>query len=194
MVQVDKILKEINLKLVYYGAGLSGKTTNVEYIYNHTLPEIRGKLVSIKTDTDRTLFFDFLPLDLGTIRGMRLRIHLYSVAGQVFYDASRKLVLSGCDGIVFVVDSQRECMNANLESMENLKQNMLLNSLTLSKTPLVLQYNKSDLQNILQPAELREIFNPKQLYPEFFATASKGIGVFDTFKCLVKNVMRTTKF
>lgn len=190
MVQVNKILKEINFKIVYYGPGLSGKTTNIEYIYKNVDPSTRGKLISIKTDTERTLFFDFLPISLGRIKGMKLRVHIYSVAGQVFYDASRQLILKGCDGIVFVVDSQKERLDANIESFENLKKNMFINSLILDKIPMVIQYNKTDLHNSMDIDEMNRIFNPEGRYEEFFASASNGKQVFETFKSIVKLIAR----
>ena len=190
MVFVNRIVKEINCKIVYYGSGLSGKTTNIEYIYSNIDPNNRGEMFSVKTDTERTLFFDFLPVSIGKIKGMDLRIHLYSVAGQVFYDASRRLILKGCDGIVFVVDSQKERMDANVESFNNLKKNLLLNSIIMDKIPLIIQYNKTDLPNTLPLEEMRRIFNPEGKYTEFIASAIKGKKVFDTFKTIIGMVMK----
>ncbi|HDT11631.1 MAG TPA: gliding-motility protein MglA, partial [bacterium] len=174
---------------VYYGSGLSGKTTNIEYIYSKIDPLNRGKLFSIKTDTERTLFFDFLPVRIGTIKGMKLKVHVYSVAGQVFYDSSRRLILKGCDGIVFVVDSQKERMDANIESFDNLKTNLLMNSVILEKIPIVIQYNKTDLPNSMSIDEMSRIFNPDGKYEEFVACALHGDKVFDTFKTIVRAVV-----
>jgi len=190
MVQINRIMKEITLKIVYYGPGLSGKTTNIEYIYRHIDPGNRGRLVSVKTDTERTLFFDFLPVDIGRVKGMKLRVYLYSVAGQVFYDTSRRLIMKGCDGIIFVVDSQKERLDANIESLENLKKNMFLNSLVFDRVPMIFQYNKTDLPNAVNTDELRRIFNPEGKYPDFDADALKGKNVFETFKTSVKQVVK----
>ena len=144
--------REINCKLVYYGPGLGGKTTNLEYVYEKVAPTAKGKLISLATETERTLFFDFLPVDLGTIRGFKTRFHLYTVPGQVYYNASRKLILKGVDGVVFVADSQLERMEANLESMQNLYDNMAQHGYDLTKMPFVLQYNKRDIPNALPVA------------------------------------------
>jgi signal recognition particle receptor subunit beta len=152
--------REINCKLVYYGPGLCGKTTNLQYIYQKTNPDIRGKMISLATETERTLFFDFLPLALGNIRGFKVRFHLYTVPGQVFYDASRKLILKGVDGVVFVADSQIERMEANLESMQNLYDNMVQHGYDLTRLPFVIQYNKRDLPNAAPIRELQEALNP----------------------------------
>src|SRR5580698_2461126 len=166
--------REINCKIVYYGPGLCGKTTNLQYIYNKTNPETKGKLISLSTETDRTLFFDFLPLSLGEIRGFKTRFHLYTVPGQVFYDASRKLILKGVDGVVFVADSQVERMEANIESMENLSINLSEQGYDLEKLPFVIQYNKRDLPNVSSVEELRQTLNPANV-PEFEACASSGL-------------------
>ncbi len=190
MAFINNIAGEINCKIVYYGAGLSGKTTNIEYIYSHMDPNRKGKLISLKTDTERTLFFDFLPIDIGKVNGMDLRVHLYSVPGQVFYDASRRLILKGADGIVFVVDSQVERMEANIESFNNLKRNLLINSILFEKMPLIIQYNKCDLPNSEHPKRLRQLFNPDMRYPEFRASAATGSKIFETFKTIVKDVVR----
>jgi len=152
--------REINCKLVYYGPGLGGKTTNLEYIYEKVAPTAKGKLISLATETERTLFFDFLPVDLGTIRGFKTRFHLYTVPGQVYYNASRKLILKGVDGVVFVADSQLERMEANLESMQNLYDNMVQHGYDLTRMPFVVQYNKRDLPNAAPLAELQEALNP----------------------------------
>lgn len=152
--------REINCKLVYYGPGLGGKTTNLEYIYEKVAPTAKGKMISLATETERTLFFDFLPVDLGTIRGFKTRFHLYTVPGQVYYNASRKLILKGVDGVVFVADSQIERMEANLESMQNLYDNMLQHGYDLTRMPFVIQYNKRDLPNASPLAELQQNLNP----------------------------------
>lgn len=180
--------KEINCKIVYYGPGLCGKTTNLQYIYNRTNPTARGKMISLATETERTLFFDFLPLALGEIRGFKTRFHLYTTPGQVFYDASRKLILKGVDGVVFVVDSQIERMEANLESLENLEDNLIEQGYDLSSLPFVIQYNKRDLANVLSVEELREMFNPTGV-AEFEARATTGEGVFDTLKGIARKVL-----
>jgi mutual gliding-motility protein MglA len=180
--------REINCKIVYYGPGLCGKTTNLQYIYNKTNPEAKGKMISLATETERTLFFDFLPLSLGEIRGFRTRFHLYTVPGQVFYDASRKLILKGVDGVVFVADSQMERMEANIESLENLKDNLEEQSYNLEKIPYVIQYNKRDLPNASPMAELEEMLNPRKV-TAFEAVATKGAGVFDTLKAVAKLVL-----
>jgi signal recognition particle receptor subunit beta len=152
--------REINCKLVYYGPGLGGKTTNLEYIYSKVAPDTRGKMVSLATETERTLFFDFLPVDLGTVRGFKTRFHLYTVPGQVYYNASRKLILKGVDGIVFVADSQIERMEANVESMQNLYDNMQQYGYDLTKIPFVVQYNKRDLPNAAPIKDLQGALNP----------------------------------
>jgi len=180
--------REINCKIVYYGPGLCGKTTNLQYIYNKTNPEAKGKMISLATETERTLFFDFLPLSLGEIRGFKTRFHLYTVPGQVFYDASRKLILKGVDGVVYVGDSQMERMEANIESLDNLRQNLQEQGYDLDKLPYVVQYNKRDLPNAIQMSELEEALNPTKV-PAFEAFAPKGIGVFDTLKAVAKLVL-----
>ena len=180
--------REINCKIVYYGPGLCGKTTNLQYIYNKTNPEAKGKMISLATETERTLFFDFLPLSLGEIRGFKTRFHLYTVPGQVFYDASRKLILKGVDGVVYVGDSQIERMEANIESLENLGTNLQEQGYDLNKLPYVVQYNKRDLPNAIPLAELEETLNPTKV-PSFEAVAPKGTGVFDTLKAVAKLVL-----
>ena len=152
--------REINCKLVYYGPGLGGKTTNLEYVYEKVAPTAKGKLISLATETERTLFFDFLPVDLGTIRGFKTRFHLYTEPGQVYYNASRKLILKGVDGVVFVADSQLERMEANLESMQNLYDNMAQHGYDLTRMPFVIQYNKRDLPNAAPIQELQDALNP----------------------------------
>ncbi|PCC70950.1 hypothetical protein SAMN02745121_02583 [Nannocystis exedens] len=180
--------REINCKLVYYGPGLCGKTTNLQYIYNKTRPEAKGKMISLATETERTLFFDFLPLSLGEIRGFKTRFHLYTVPGQVFYDASRKLILKGVDGVCFVADSQDARYDANIESLENLRINLQEQGYDLDKLPYVMQYNKRDLPNAMSIEELSAALNPTRV-PEFEAVAPTGQGVFDTLKALAKQVL-----
>jgi signal recognition particle receptor subunit beta len=184
--------REINCKIVYYGPGLCGKTTNLQYVYAKTNPEAKGKMISLATETERTLFFDFLPLSLGEIRGFKTRFHLYTVPGQVFYDASRKLILKGVDGVVFVADSQIERMEANLESVENLRTNLAEQGYGLERVPYVVQYNKRDLPNIATVDELRRLINPRNV-PEFQAVAPTGVGVFDTLKAVAKLVLTELK-
>jgi hypothetical protein len=180
--------REINCKIVYYGPGLGGKTTNLQYIYDSTAQQQKGKLISLATETDRTLFFDFLPLELGTVRGFKARFHLYTVPGQVFYDASRKLILKGVDGVVFVADSQRERMDANIESLSNLEENLRAQGYDLMKIPYVLQLNKRDLPNILTIDELRSELIRKD-EPVIEAVAPKGVGVFETLKLVARQVL-----
>ena len=180
--------REINCKLVYYGPGLGGKTTNLQFIYARTSPEAKGKMISLATETERTLFFDFLPLSLGEIRGFKTRFHLYTVPGQVFYDASRKLILKGVDGVVFVADSQNERMEANIESLENLRLNLTEQGYNLDKLPYIIQYNKRDLPNAAPLDELRQLLNPTHM-PEFEACATTGVGVFETLKAIAKAVL-----
>src|SRR6476660_4736527 len=180
--------REINCKIVYYGPGLCGKTTNLQYIYKKTSPEAKGKMISLATETERTLFFDFLPLSLGEIRGFKTRFHLYTVPGQVFYDASRKLILKGVDGVIFVADSQMERLEANQESVENLRTNLAEQGYSLEKIPYVIQYNKRDLPNAVSVEELRQVLNPGSI-PDFEAVARTGVGVFDTLKAVSKLVL-----
>ena len=184
--------REINCKIVYYGPGLCGKTTNLQYIYAKTNPEAKGKMISLETETERTLFFDFLPLSLGEIRGFKTRFHLYTVPGQVFYDASRKLILKGVDGVVFVADSQVERMEANIESMDNLRVNLAEQGYDLNKVPFVIQYNKRDLPNAVPEDELRKVLNPRGV-PDYPGVAPTGVGVFDTLKAVAKLVLTELK-
>jgi len=184
--------REINCKIVYYGPGLCGKTTNLQYIYQKTDPSAKGKMISLATETERTLFFDFLPLALGEIRGFKTRFHLYTVPGQVFYDASRKLILKGVDGVVFVADSQDERLDANIESMENLKDNLDEQGYQLEKLPFVVQYNKRDLPNITDLDELRKLLNPASV-PDYEACAMTGEGVFETVKAVAKLILLELK-
>jgi hypothetical protein len=185
---INYVARELNCKIVYYGPGLGGKTTNLQHVYSITAPENRGKLISLATETERTLFFDFLPIDLGQIRGFRTRFHLYTVPGQVFYDASRKLILRGVDGVVFVADSQEERLDANLESISNLRENLKEHGFDLAKMPYVLQLNKRDLPNIMPAEELRRLLLVKG-EPVFEAVAMKGVGVLDTLKAVVRQVL-----
>ncbi|MCB9378053.1 MAG: gliding-motility protein MglA [Holophagales bacterium] len=184
--------REINCKIVYYGPGLCGKTTNLQHIYQKTNPDVKGKMISLATETERTLFFDFLPLALGEIRGFKTRFHLYTVPGQVFYDASRKLILKGVDGVVFVADSQIERMEANIESLDNLKVNLREQGYDLAKIPYVIQYNKRDVPNAAPLEELRRLLNA-QGAPEFEACATTGQGVFETLKAVAKLVLNDLK-
>ena len=184
--------REINCKIVYYGPGLCGKTTNLQYVYAKTNPEAKGKMISLATETERTLFFDFLPLSLGEIRGFKTRFHLYTVPGQVFYDASRKLILKGVDGVVFVGDSQLERMEANLESVENLRTNLAEQGYDLDRIPYVVQYNKRDLPSAVSVAELQQALNPRNV-PSYPAIAPTGVGVFDTWKAVAKQVLTQLK-
>src|SRR5512134_784203 len=188
MAFINYSAREINCKLVYYGPGLCGKTTNLQYIYNKTKADAKGKMISLATETERTLFFDFLPLSLGEIRGFRTRFHLYTVPGQVFYDASRKLILKGVDGVVYVGDSQMERVEANIESLDNLRTNLQEQGYDLDKLPYVVQYNKRDLPNATTMTELEEALNPTKV-PQFEAVATKGVGVFDTLKAVAKLVL-----
>ena len=184
--------REINCKIVFYGPGLCGKTTNLQYIYKKTNPDSKGKMISLATETERTLFFDFLPLALGEIRGFKTRFHLYTVPGQVFYDASRKLILKGVDGVVFVADSQVERMEANIESIENLRINLSEQGYDLDKVPFIIQYNKRDLPNVVPLEEMKNALNPRKV-PDFEAVATDGTGVFDTLKAIAKLVIMELK-
>ncbi|MCI0483820.1 MAG: GTPase domain-containing protein [candidate division NC10 bacterium] len=186
---INYAAREINCKLVYYGPGLCGKTTNLQHIYKRVDPGAKGKLISLATETERTLFFDFLPLELGTIRGFKTRFHLYTVPGQIFYEASRKLILKGADGVVFVADSQIERVEANIQSLADMRQHLGDQGIDPDKIPLVLQYNKRDLPNVTPIDELQKALNPRNL-PWFEAVASQGIGVFETLKAIAKVVMQ----
>jgi mutual gliding-motility protein MglA len=188
MTFINYASREINCKIVYYGPGLCGKTTNLQYIYDKTNPTAKGKLISLATETDRTLFFDFLPLELGTVRGFKTRFHLYTVPGQVFYDASRKLILKGVDGVIFVADSQVERMDANVEAIENLETNLKTQGYDLNAIPYVLQLNKRDLPNVATVDEMKKLLARKN-EPIFEAVAAKGPGVFETLKGVAKLVL-----
>ena len=185
---INYAAREINVKIVFYGPGLCGKTTNLQYIYEKSSPQQKGKLISLATETDRTLFFDFLPLDLGAVRGFKTRFHLYTVPGQVFYDASRKLILKGVDGVVFVADSQEARMDANVESLRNLEDNLSENGFELKTVPYVLQFNKRDLPSAMLVDDMYRLLNFKG-EPTFEAVAIKGIGVFETLKAVAKQVL-----
>jgi len=188
MTFINYAAREINCKIVYYGPGLGGKTTNLKWVYGRSNPTSRGKLISLATETDRTLFFDFLPLDLGTIRGFKTRFHLYTVPGQVFYDASRKLILRGVDGVVFVADSQAARMEANVESLRNLQANLKEQGYDLNKIPYVLQLNKRDMATAAPVEEMKRLLVVKN-EPVFEAVASTGVGVFDTLKAIARMVL-----
>ncbi len=185
---INYAAREINVKIVFYGPGLCGKTTNLQYIYEKSNPQQKGKLISLATETDRTLFFDFLPLDLGSVRGFKTRFHLYTVPGQVFYDASRKLILKGVDGVVFVADSQEARMDANVESLRNLDENLVENGFDLKGIPYVLQLNKRDLPTAIPVDQMYRTLNFKG-EPTFEAIAVQGMGVFETLKAVAKQVL-----
>jgi len=189
---VNYVTKEVNCKIVYYGPGLGGKTTNIQYVYQKTSGDNKGKMITLNTENERTLFFDFLPLELGEIRGFKTRFHLYTVPGQVFYEASRKLILRGVDGVVFVADSQVERMEANLESLKSLERNLVEQGYDLEKLPIVFQWNKRDLPNVTKTEDLKMALN-KWKAPEFEAVAMKGQGVFETLKTISKLVLMNLK-
>jgi hypothetical protein len=184
--------REINCKLVYYGPGLGGKTANLQWVYDNTGNGQKGKMISLATETDRTLFFDFLPLDLGTVRGFKTRLHLYTVPGQVFYEASRKLILKGADGVVFVADSQPDRLDANLETLENLKEHLLEHKLDFATIPYVLQLNKRDLPNAAPREELIRALQLKG-EPVLEAVAIRGEGVFETLREIARLVLAELK-
>jgi signal recognition particle receptor subunit beta len=190
MSMINYASREINCKIVYYGPGLCGKTTNLEYIYQKVAPNTRGKMISLATETERTLFFDFLPVDLGEVRNWKTRFHLYTVPGQVYYNASRKLILKGVDGVVFVADSQVERLDANIESMHNLYDNLTEYGVDLREIPFVIQYNKRDLPNISSLDELEAQLNPQKVQT-FEAVGTRGIGVFDTLRAVSKQVIKS---
>lgn len=184
--------KEIHCKVVYYGPSLGGKTTNIQWVYQKTAEDQRSKLVALNTDIERTLFFDFLPLNIGDIRGFKTRFHLYTVPGQVVYDASRKLILKGLDGVIFVADSQVERMDENLESLRNLERNLEQQGYDIREIPLIMQYNKRDLPNVASLAELRSALNPYNA-PEIESCASEGKGVFESLKTVSKSIIHVLK-
>ena len=182
--------REINCKIVYYGTGLGGKTTNLEHVYSKVNPEAKGKMISLATETERTLFFDFLPIDLGEVKGFKTRFHLYTVPGQVYYNASRKLILKGVDGVIFVADSQAERMEANIEAMHNLYENLESYGYDLTNIPFAMQYNKRDLPNAMTMDELRAQLNPMGV-PDFEGIAIQGQGVFETLGSVSKMVVQS---
>jgi hypothetical protein len=184
--------REINCKIVYYGAGLGGKTTNLQWVFSQTLGKTGGKMISLATETDRTLFFDFLPLELGTVRGFKTRFHLYTVPGQLYYDASRKLILRNVDGVVFVADSQEERMDSNLEALENLMENLKEHKYDFMRIPYVLQLNKRDLPTAL-PVEALKKELVRKTEPVFEAVANQGVGVFETLKACGRMVLSELK-
>jgi len=189
MSMINYASREINCKVVYYGTGLGGKTTNLEHIYSKVSPDTKGKMISLATETERTLFFDFLPIDLGEIRGFKTRFHLYTVPGQVYYNASRRLILKGVDGIVFVADSQAERTEANIESMHNLYENLESYGYDLATIPFAIQYNKRDLSNAVPIEDLRAQINPMGV-ADFEAVAIEGKGVFETLTAVSKAVVK----
>jgi signal recognition particle receptor subunit beta len=189
MALINRASREISCKIVYYGPGLGGKTTNLRQIYQKVDPQAKSQLISLATELDRTLFFDFMPLDLGTIQGYKTKFHLYTVPGQVFYNASRKLVLRGVDGIVFVADSQRERFEDTLTSFANLKDNLAEMSLSIDTVPTVIQYNKRDLPNIVSLDELKIQLNGSNRFSDHEAVASQSIGVFETLKEIARQVL-----
>jgi len=188
MTFINYASREINCKIVYYGPGLCGKTTNIQWIHSQANPEERGKLVSLATETDRTLFFDFLPLDMGMVKGFKVRFHLYTVPGQVFYDASRKLILRGCDGVIFVADSQRPRLEANIESIANLATNLRDNGYDIRTMPYVLQLNKRDMPTAAPLAEMEDLLRFRN-EPMIEAVASKGTGVIETLKACARQIL-----
>jgi mutual gliding-motility protein MglA len=188
MTFINYASREINCKIVYYGPGLCGKTTNIQWIHEQANPEKRGKLVSLATETDRTLFFDFLPLDMGTVKGFKVRFHLYTVPGQVFYDASRKLILRGCDGVIFVADSQRPRMEANIESIANLATNLKDNGYDIRTIPYVLQLNKRDMPTAVPLEEMEDLLRFRG-EPMIEAVASKGQGVIEALKACARQIL-----
>ena len=188
MTFINYASREINCKVVYYGPGLCGKTTNIQWIFEQANPEKRGKLVSLATETDRTLFFDFLPLDMGTVKGFKVRFHLYTVPGQVFYDASRKLILRGCDGVIFVAESQKQGMEANIESIANLATNLKENGFDIRTIPYVLQLNKRDMPTATGVAEMERLLRFRN-EPMVGAVASQGTGVIETLKACARQIL-----
>ncbi len=192
MALVNYATREINAKIVYYGPGLSGKTTNIHYVFNKVKPKNKGKLISLATQGDRTLFFDFLPVELGSVKGFKTRFHLYTVPGQVFYNSTRKLVLKGADGVVFVADSQKMMMDENIQSLENLRANLADMGIDFKEFPIILQYNKMDLPNASSVEEMEEYLNPAGR-PYFAASAIKGEGVLVALTAVVKNILHNLK-
>lgn len=189
---INYATKEINCKIIYFGPGLSGKTTNIQYIYEHTQQEQKGKLVTLSTENERTLFFDFLPLAIGEVKGYKTRFHLYTIPGQTFYEVSRQFILKGVDGVVFVADSQTERMEANIESFESLEKSLEGQGYDIHKIPLVFQYNKRDMPGIVTIHELESTFNPMRR-PYFEASANHGQGVMETLQSISQAVIRELK-
>jgi len=189
---VNFATKEINCKIVYYGPGLSGKTTNIKWIYDHIKPENKGEMITLATETERTLFFDFVPIEVSNVKGFKVRFHLYTTPGQIIYQASRKLILKGVDGIVFVADSQEERHDANLDTLDDMLENLKEYDIDIENLPLVFQYNKRDLPNILPVEVLRRDLN-RWNRPDFEAVATKGIGVLETFKEITRQVLQKLK-
>jgi signal recognition particle receptor subunit beta len=192
MVSINYSAREVCCKIVYYGPGLSGKTTNLQYVHGKVPTSTRGDLISLATEADRTLYFDFLPINIGTINGFQAKFQLYTVPGQVYYNATRKLVLRGVDGVVFVADSQPDKMDENVESLANLVDNLLEYGYDINELPMVLQYNKRDLPNVLTVDEMNNRLNTREL-PHFEASATQGAGVFDTLKFIIKLVLEKAK-
>ncbi len=192
MTFINYAAREVNCKIVYYGPGLGGKTTNIQYIHDRTRADNKGKLISLATETDRTLFFDFMPLELGTIHGFKTRFHLYTVPGQVFYDASRRLILKGVDGLVFVADSQEVRLDANVEAVQNLQDNLKEHGYDLSQLPYILQLNKRDLPSAMPVEEMTRALKVRD-EPVMEAVATTGSGVFDTLKSIIKLVLLDLK-
>lgn len=189
MSTINFAAREINCKIVYYGPGMSGKTTNLKHVFGKVPEHLRGDMVSLATEDERTLFFDFLPLDLGSVQGFKTRFHLYTVPGQVFYNASRKLILRGVDGIVFVADSAPNRLRANAESMRNLRENLVEHGISLKEVPLILQVNKRDLPDALPMPMIRAVLDPRGELPAFESCADKGEGVFESLKAVSKLVL-----
>jgi len=192
MVSINYSAREVCCKIVYYGPGLSGKTTNLQYVHDKVPDGTRGKLISLATEADRTLYFDFLPINIGTINGFQAKFQLYTVPGQVYYNATRKLVLRGVDGVVFVADSQPDKMDENIESLANLEENLVEYGYDINSIPFVIQYNKRDLPGVLPVEELEAKLNPRG-WNCFEASATIGNGVFDTLKLVIKLVLEQTK-
>jgi signal recognition particle receptor subunit beta len=189
MSPINYARREINCKIVYYGTGLGGKTTNLEYVYSKVNPDAKGKMISLATETERTLFFDFLPIDLSEVKGFKTRFHLYTVPCQVYYNASRKLILKGVDGVIFVADSQAERMEVNIEAMHNLYENLESYGYDPTNIPFAMQYNKRDLPNAMSMADLRSQLNPMGV-PDFEGVATEGQGVFETLGAVSKMVVQ----
>ena len=189
MSTINFAAREINFKIVYYGCGMSGKTTNIKKIYEKVPDESKGEMVSLATEDERTLFFDFLPLDLGSVNGFKTRFHLYTVPGQVFYNSSRKLILRGVDGIVFVADSGPDRLRANAESLRNLRENLQEYNLTLGEIPYVIQINKRDLPNAVPSEMIKQILDPKGEVQFYDAVAAKFEGVFEPLRGVSKLVL-----